>query len=242
MATSQRDRTFLVLDIETVIDPELPISAKVDLQPPALPPPPHHQIAVIGLLWMSADYKVIRIGVVGESKDEAGMLADFVKFVEDKRPDLVTYNGRGFDLPVIVARCMRHGIVFRHYFQAKDLRYRYSASGHLDLMDYLSDFGASRAVSLDTMAKLVGLPGKVGVEGKDVGPMVHAGRLAEVQAYCLCDVVQTAALFLRVQLVIGRLEREAYRDAMRALLEASRADARLRAVAEGLDETRLMLG
>ena len=241
MKSQRSDRGYLVLDIETVIDPELPLSTKVDQQPPTLPPPPFHQVVVIGLLWMDANYRVIRIGAIGEPKNERQILTDFVKFVEDKRPDLVTYNGRGFDLPVIASRCLKHGVPFKHYFQTSDVRYRFSAAGHFDLMDYISDFGAARAVSLDTMAKLIGLPGKVGVDGKDVGPMVHAGRIAEVEAYCLCDVAQTTGLFLRVQLIRGMIELEGYRAAMGSLIDMMGSDERLAPVHAGIARERLLL-
>lgn len=241
MAGQKSDRGYLVLDIETVIDPELPISTKVEQQPPALPPPPYHQVVVIGLLWMDAGYKVLRLGAMGEPKDERQILTDFVKFVEERRPDLVTYNGRGFDLPVIASRCLRHGVPFRHYFQTSDVRYRFSPAGHFDLMDYMTDFGAARAVSLDTMAKLIGLPGKVGVDGKDVGPLVHAGRVAEVEAYCLCDVAQTAGLFLRVQLIRGLLDLEGYRSAMGMLIDLMGKEERLAPVYAGIVRERLLL-
>ncbi len=241
MTRSRGDRGYLVLDIETIIDPELPISTKVEQQPPALPPPPYHQVVVIGVLWMDATYRVLKIGAIGGAKGEAQILRDFVRFVEDKKPDLVTYNGRGFDLPVIASRCLKHGIPFRHYFQAQDMRYRFSASGHFDLMDYMTDFGASRAVALDTMAKLIGLPGKVGVDGKDVGPMVHAGRLSEVEAYCLCDVAQTTGVFLRVQLVRGMIELGAYRTAMESLIELMGSDERLAPVYAGIGREKLLL-
>jgi len=232
-------RSYLVIDIETIIDPGLPLPAKAESS--ALPPAPFHQVVAIGALWMDADYKPIKLGVVGEHKAEAPVLQDFVRFVEERRPDLVTYNGRGFDLPVIVARCLRHGISFRHYFQASDVRYRYSAQGHLDLMDYMTDHGATRAVPLDTLAKLIGLPGKVGVDGKDVGPLVHAGRIDEVYAYCLCDVVQTAGVFLRVQLLRGVIDRDEYREAMGALVELMEKDGRLRPVFEGINRDALLL-
>jgi len=233
-------RSFLVIDIETIIDPGLPMPVKAESSS-ALPPAPFHQVVTIGALWMDADYKPIKLGVVGENKGEAQVLQDFVRFVEERKPDLVTYNGRGFDLPVIVARCLRHGITFRHYFQAKDVRYRFSAQGHLDLMDYMTDHGATRAVPLDTLAKLIGLPGKVGVDGKDVGPLVHAGRLDEVNAYCLCDVVQTAGVLLRVQLLRGVIDRDAYREAMGALVGLMEEDVRLRPVFEGIKRDALLL-
>jgi len=239
--TQRSDRGYLVLDIETIIDPELPISTKMEQQPPSLPPPPYHQVVVIGLLWMDSNYRVVRVGAIGEPKGEPQMLRDFVRFVEEKKPDLVSYNGRGFDLPVIASRCLKHGIPFRHYFQAKDVRYRYSTAGHFDLMDFMSDFGASRAVSLDVMAKSIGLPGKVGVDGKDVGPMVHQGRIAEVEAYCLCDVAQTTGLFLRVQLVRGAIEPAAYREAMQSLIDLMGSDSRLAPVYAGINQEKLLL-
>ncbi len=74
---------------------------------------------------------------------------------------------------------------------------------------------------------------------KDVGPFVQAGRLAEVQAYCLCDVAQTAAVFLRVQLLRGELPRAGYLGAMRRLIDSIRSDERLAPVAATMDETPL---
>jgi predicted PolB exonuclease-like 3'-5' exonuclease len=108
-------------------------------------------------------------------------------------------------------------------------------------MDYIADFGAAKPSKLDIVAKLIGMPGKVGVAGKDVGPLVHAGRIQEVRNYCLCDVVQTAAVLLRVQLLRGELDREAYRDAMGGILELLREDSRVSAIAPGINESRLLL-
>jgi predicted PolB exonuclease-like 3'-5' exonuclease len=231
--------TYLILDIETVVDQALPQASTGEGQ--GLPPAPFHEIVVIGVLWMDADYRVRRLGIIGDGTKEAEALADFSRFVTERKPDLVTYNGRGFDLPVIVARCLRHGLSFPHYYGARDVRYRFTPTGHLDLMDFLTDFGASRASKLDVMARTIGMPGKVGMAGKDVGPLIHAGKLAEVQAYCLCDVAQTTALFLRVELLRGQLERDSYRTAMAGLLEQIEGDERLAPVTEGLDRGRLLL-
>jgi predicted PolB exonuclease-like 3'-5' exonuclease len=230
--------SYLVVDIETVIDPALP---RAEQEEGSLPPPPFHQIVVLGVAWLDAAGHVRRFGILGEGKSEPEMLRDFTRFVGERKPDLVTYNGRGFDLPVIVARCLHHGVAFRHYYAERELRYRFSPQGHLDLMDFLSDFGASRASKLDVVARSIGMPGKVGVAGKDVGPLVHAGRLADVQAYCLCDVVQTAALFLRVQLLRGALAEPAYLDAMRALITVIEGDGRLAHLGGAMDRARLLL-
>jgi hypothetical protein len=229
----------LVLDIETILDPELPISESSVVE--RLPAPPHHQIVAIGLLWLDCNYSVLRIGVIGEGKSEAEALVDFTRFTDERQPHLITYNGRCFDLPVLASRCLRHGVPFRYYYQSRDVRYRFSPDGHLDLMDFIADFGAARSSRLDVVAKLCGMPGKVGVDGKDVGPLVHAGQLELVRNYCLCDVIQTAAVFLRVQLVRGELTPAAYQDAIGGLIAAARAEPRVEAVTSSWNEPRLRL-
>ena len=230
----------LVLDIETILDPELPIAQSGDVE--RLPAPPHHQIVAIGALWIDAQGTPRKLGLVGENRTlEAEILEAFALLLDERRPNLVTYNGRGFDLPVIAMRCLRHGVQLPHYYRSRDVRYRFSTEGHFDLMDFIADFGATKVSKLDIVAKLCGMPGKVGVDGKDVGPLVHAGRIAEVQNYCLCDVVQTAAVFYRVQLLRGELSREEYLQSAGQLLEMIRADERLTPVAEGVKVERLLL-
>src|SRR5262245_58458746 len=233
------DRSYLVLDIETILDPELPISESSVVE--RLPAPPHHQIVAIGVLWFDRNYSVLRVGVIGDGKTESQALVDFTRFTEERQPHLITYNGRCFDLPVLANRCLRHGIPFRYYYQQRDVRYRFSADGHLDLMDFISDFGAAKHARLDTVAKLCGMPGKVGVDGKDVGPMVHAGQIELVRNYCLCDVVQTTAVFLRVQLLRGELTPLGYQEAMGGLIAAARAEARVAPVVGSWNEARLRL-
>lgn len=233
--------SFLVFDIETILDPELPIVESAEGQ--KLPSPPHHKVVAIGALLIGADYGMKRLGLVGrDSSDEALLLSEFAELVEKHRPTLVSFNGRGFDLPVIATRCLRHGVPFRTYYRSRDMRYRFTEAGHFDLMDFLADYGASKQTRLDVMAKLSGMPGKVGVDGKDVGPLVHAGRIDEVRAYCLCDVVQTAGVFLRVQLIRGELLRDEYVAAMRRLIELAATDPRVAPVRKGMNVERLLLG
>jgi len=231
-------KSFLVIDIETILDPELPIAEASEAE--RLPAPPHHRVVVIGALWMGEEREPRKLGVIGEGKDEKGILCDFAKFLDERRPNLVTFNGRGFDLPVIASRCFRHAVTLRHYYSSRDVRYRFSPDGHLDLMDFLADYGAAKPAKLDIMAKLCGMPGKVGVDGKDVGPLVHAGRIEEVRNYCLCDVVQTAGVFLRVELLRGELTLPDYQRAMSELIALVDADPRVAPVKNGLDRPRLL--
>lgn len=232
----------MIFDIETIVDPELPIVDGPDAQ--KLPPPTHHRVICIGALLLTGSALLPkRLGIVGrDTQDEEAMLREFADLVDQHHPTLVTYNGRGFDLPVIAMRCFRHGVPFRGYYRTRDMRYRFSEAGHFDLMDFLSDYGASRPAKLDVVAKMCGMPGKVGVDGKDVGPLFFKGKIEEIRDYCLCDVIQTTGVFLRVQLLRGEIDRQQYLTAMRALIELTQNEPRVLPVAEAMDVERLLLG
>ena len=205
--------THLVLDIETIPDPELPRPDESE----RVPAPPHNQIVTMGCMLLE-DYVPRRLGVVGENGTEGQMLTDFAHWLDAKRPTVVTWNGRGFDMPVITSRALKHGVTMPWWFSDRNTRYRYSTDGHFDLMDFLADFGAAKNARLDAYAKLVGFPGKIGVDGSQVLPLVTAGKIDEVNAYCLCDVTQTAAIFLRVELLRGCYDRPRYRELAHGML------------------------
>jgi predicted PolB exonuclease-like 3'-5' exonuclease len=226
----------LVLDIETIPDPELPRADDSD----KVPAPPFNQIVTIGCMLLE-DYVPKRLGIVGEHKPEAAMLADFASWLDRAKPCVVTWNGRGFDMPVITSRALKHGVPMPWWFRDRNTRYRYTPDGHFDLMDFLADYGAAKSSRLDVFAKLIGFPGKVGVDGSQVLPMVHAGKLDEVNAYCLCDVAQTAALFLRVELLRGTFDRARYTELARGLLAFMDGEPRLGPVAEKVDRERFAL-
>jgi len=247
---------YLILDIETIPDverwkrPELQGVTPDTGIPASTPFPPAwaHRIIVIGCLWLDASYKLKRLGVVGDptggdgspDQRERALLEDFSRFVGRARPVLVTYNGRSFDLPVIALRALCHGVSIGWYYRERDVRYRYSEQGHLDLCDWLADHGATRSGSLDAVARLIGLPGKVGVDGSQVEGLYKAGQLAAIQRYCLADVAQTALLFLRFRLLQGVLRPDQYQEVAGALLDALAADGRVNDVLEGTDRAHLI--
>lgn len=238
--------SFLVLDLETVVDPSLPALLKKRNNKDAFPPIPYHQIVVMGAALLDPLYRVRRTWVVGEGKDERGMLTALTTFLNEqhaqKKPiTAVGFNSRGFDMPVLMARCLRYGLAAPWYYQPKDVRYRYSTSGHFDLMDFLTDYGGTRAYGLDLAARLVGSCGKLDVHGSDVAKMIAAGKIEEVRAYCLSDVAQTVVLLLRVQLLRGELTEQGYIDAMTALLELIDREPRLTVLRPLLDRNRLLL-
>ena len=251
MARSYRAET-LILDIETVpdlerwqrpettpVNPDAPPPRDRDLFPPIWA----HRIIVIGLLHLDARHRLRRLGAItadATDERERALLSELTAYVGKERPLLVTYNGRSFDLPVIAMRSLCHALPLGWYYRDRDLRYRYSGEGHLDLCDWLADHGAIRAGKLDQVARLIGLPGKVGVDGSQVEGLFAAGDLPAIERYCLADVAQTALLFLRFRLLQGALSPVDYRDRVGELVEALADDGRVTEVLDGLDRARLL--
>ena len=133
---------------------------------------------------------------------------------------MVTFNGRRFDFPVLELAALRYGISAPTHFldSGGSSRSRYTTDRHLDLMDYLTNFGASGPIrgGMDLLLKMIGLPGKGEVSGAQVQDLFEQGRLEEIHRYCRSDVIQTYFLFLRVELMRGRIDEAAYRRAREA--------------------------
>jgi predicted PolB exonuclease-like 3'-5' exonuclease len=233
--TSSAD--YFVLDIETV--PDAARWHKQEDRPDAFPPNWAHKIIVVGYLWLDHKYRIKRQGVIS-LPDERALIAELSRMVGAERPTLVTYNGRGFDLPVIAVRALCHGVPLPWYYKDRSVRARYTEEGHFDLCDWLADHGATRAGGLDAIARLIGLPGKVGVDGSQVEGLYAAGDLDAIEQYCLGDVAQTALLFLRFRLLQGQLAPDDYRARTDELLAALAGDARTAPIARGTDRAHLL--
>jgi predicted PolB exonuclease-like 3'-5' exonuclease len=175
----------------------------------------------------------------GSAGEERSLLKELSRFVDTHRPSLVTYNGRTFDLPVLALRSLHCGVPMGWYYEGR-LGYRYSRHGHIDLCDWLADHGAARSSSLDALARLIGLPGKVGVDGSQVEALHHDGKTEQIENYCLADVAQTALLFLRFRLLQGVLSRDQYCAAVTELTAELRADPRLSGLTRAIDGERLL--
>ena len=137
--------------------------------------------------------------------DEAGFLERTWERLDGAA--LVTFHGKGFDLPVLELRSLKHSVPTPAWFTAGR---RAGATDHFDLKELLSAPGG--AAPLDLYAKLVGLPGKEDVAGEDVQALYAAGALDRIAAYCMTDVVQTFLLFLRFRLVEGSLTPDGYAE------------------------------
>jgi predicted PolB exonuclease-like 3'-5' exonuclease len=131
---------------------------------------------------------------------------------------LVTFNGRGFDLPLMELAAFRYGLALpRHFGGAKGgVRHRYSEQ-HIDLMELLTNFGACRlAGGLNLLSKLLGKPGKTEASGGHVYKMYREGRLQAINEYCAFDVLDTYFVFLRTRVLVGQLSLDEEQEIVRS--------------------------
>ena len=128
------------------------------------------------------------------------------------RPTLVSFNGRGYDVPLLELAAFRYGLSIPNWFNVDGKSYeqsrnRYNIEAHIDLCELLSNFNAIRlAGGLNLVANLIGKPGKTGVDGSQVQDMYEAGKVQEINDYCRCDVLDTYFVFLRSRVLLGRLK------------------------------------
>lgn len=180
---------------------------------------PHHvqRVAAISCAFRDDDgFRVKSLGALTD--DEPKLVNDFFRIIEKYTPQLVSWNGGGFDLPVLHYRAMVNGVTAPRYWELgdedRDFKWnnylsRYHTR-HLDLMDLLALYTGRANAPLDDLAKLCGFPGKLGVDGSQVWPMYEQGRLSEIRDYCETDVVNTYLVFCRFQLMRGFMSKEAY--------------------------------
>jgi len=169
-----------------------------------------HRVAAISCVFRDDEgFRVRSLGSAGDG--EAKLVQDFFKVIERYTPQLVSWNGGGFDLPVLNYRALIHGITASRYWEQgdedRDFKWnnylsRYH-SRHLDLMDHLAMYTGRANAPLDDLAKLCGFPGKMGVDGSQVWTLYQEG-------YCETDVVNTYLVYCRYLLLRGVLTRSAY--------------------------------
>lgn len=181
-----------------------------------LPLHQHRICAISCALREGNNFKVWTLGDANSS--EAEIIQRFFDGIEKYTPQIISWNGGGFDLPVLHYRGMINGVNAGRYWDLgeddKDFKWnnyisRYHAR-HLDLMDLLAMFNARANAPLDDLAKLCGFPGKLGMDGSKVWDAYKAGKIEEIRNYCETDVVNTHLVYLRFQLMRGQLTPAAY--------------------------------
>ena len=196
---------------------------------------PHYlqRVATISCVLRSGD--ALKVWSLSEpEQDEGEIIQRFFDGVEKFTPQLVSWNGGGFDLPVLHYRGLVHGVTAPRYWDmgegdygdSRDFKWnnyisRYHTR-HLDLMDLLAMYQPRANAPLDDLAKLIGFPGKLGMDGSKVWDAYQQGRIGEVRDYCETDVVNTYLVLCRFRLMRGELSRTEY-DAEVAFVRAELA-------------------
>jgi predicted PolB exonuclease-like 3'-5' exonuclease len=190
-----------------------------------------HRVVAISCVLRTRDQ--LRVWSLGdEQAPEAELVQRFFDGIDRYTPDLVSWNGGGFDLPVLHYRAMRWGVSAPRYWEtgAEDQSFRFNNYlsryhwRHVDMMDVVSGYQARARASLASVAGLLGLPGKLGFSGAQVWDAWLAGDLTGIRRYCETDVLNTWLIYLRFERMRGRLtaEREEEEcDRVRQLLEES---------------------
>ncbi len=230
---------YLVFDIESVAD--APLVAR--LRHPGEPVEPNAAVAQyrqdlldkydsdfipytfqlpvsVAIGKVAANFRLVDLVVLDEPEYRPHVITEhFWRGWEAyRRPTLVTFNGRTFDVPLMELAAFRYGVSVPSWFDLKarsfeQRRNRYNTQSHIDLYDLLTNFGASRFTGgLNLAANLLGKPGKMDVQGDMVQDMFEAGRLAEINDYCRCDVLDTYFVFLRTRVLLGEITLTAEQD------------------------------
>lgn len=183
----------------------------------------HKIVAISACVYINGKHKVASLGDVED--DESTLLQRFFKLLDNYKPILVSWNGNGFDLPVLHYRALFHGVAAPTYW---DVGHFDSASKwsnylsrfqwqHIDLMDVVAGYQARAVAPLNDIAKLCGFPGKLETDGSAVLELYQAGKVEAIRDYCETDVINTYLLYLRFELLRGLLLPQQYEERLAAL-------------------------
>jgi len=192
-----------------------------------LPLVQHRIVAISAVLRTGDDLHVFSLGELEATEKE--IVQRFFDGLDRYSPELVSWNGSGFDLPVLHYRALLHGVNAERYWETgendRDFRYNNYLSRfhwrHVDLMDVLAGFQMGGRARLEHVATLLGFPGKLGMSGDQVWDRYLAGELDAIRNYCETDVLNTYLIYLRFQLTRGLLDESRFRT------ELGRVEAKL---------------
>jgi 3'-5' exonuclease len=189
------------------------------------------RVVVISCVFRNAEglrvHSFVDRGGNGASQ-EGKVIQAFFASVEKHVPQLVSWNGGGFDLPVLHYRGMKHGVVASKYWDMgeDDREFKWNSYigryhlRHLDLMDLLALYQPRASAPLDALARMCGLPGKLGMDGGDVYPAYLEGKLEDIRRYCETDVMNTYLLYCRFQKMRGGFTEEEHEREMAHVRQA----------------------
>ncbi len=182
-------------------------------------PLPFHQVVAISAVICNSDGSFIKVSSI-KGENEKELISEFLNFIDKKNPKLISFNGRTFDIPMLMIRAMKYNISCPSYFEKENpslnknkwenYRARYSDRFHIDLMDHIAEFGAVRGLKLDILCSLIGAPGKYDISGDQVLDLYYNGEREKIKEYCESDVLNTYWLYLQYELLKGNINMEEY--------------------------------
>jgi len=187
---------------------------------------PHHLQKIIAISVVMSHASQVKVWSLGEIQaDEQELIQRFFSGIDKHTPTLVSWNGSGFDLPVLHYRALLHGISAPTYWEAGDTiqgfrwnnylsRFHYR---HIDLMDILAAYQNKAFAPLDEISTMLGFPGKMGMSGDKVWQEYQAGNIKGIRDYCETDVLNTYCVYLRFELMRGIISQNEYQHAIEQL-------------------------
>jgi len=187
-----------------------------------LPVPFHKVVSICAVI--TDDYGVFQKVSCIDGDDEKALIKNFLDFINKKNPKLVSFNGRSFDMPMLLVRAMKYSLTVPAYFETNNTelnktkwdnyRYRFSDRFHVDLCDHISEFGAVRGMKLDLLCTMMGIPGKFDISGDQVYKLFFDGQIDTIKEYCQSDVLNTYWLYLKYELLRGNMLKDDYIEAL----------------------------
>lgn len=175
-----------------------------------LPPMYHRMIAWVGLWIENNGAPKQKVSWSGQDEAE-GLKMLFDALLTYKDFGLIHHNGRGFDLPLLTYRAMKHRLQMPHRLNHHDIRYRYS-NHNVDLLDEFSNYGASSWPKLKDLGYLIDIPFKQTGEGNEVLEMFRNDELDKIEHYCYEDVMATYIVWLHLKFTVGDINRELFEN------------------------------
>ena len=192
-----------------------------------------HRICAISVVMRHADK--VKVWSLGEPHaPESELVQRFFDGIDKFLPTLVSWNGGGFDLPVLHYRALLHGIQAPRYWDkgSDDREFKWNNylsryhERHTDLMDVLAGYQMRANAKLDEIATMLGFPGKMGMSGAKVWDAFQAGEIEAIRNYCETDVLNTYLVYLRFELMRGHLTETAYQRELDLLRDTLNVDDR----------------
>lgn len=182
---------------------------------------PHYLQKIIAISVVIANKSQLKVWSLGDEKsDEPELISRFFSGIDKHTPTLVSWNGTGFDLPVLHYRSLLHGIKAENYWEIGENQQAFRWNNylnrfhyrHLDLMDTLAAYQNKAFAPLDEIATMLGFPGKMGMAGNKVFDEYLNNNISGIRNYCETDVLNTYCVYLRFELIRGNLATNEYQQ------------------------------